>query len=46
VAVDLVVVRRNDCLFDLQLASAPGSIEARRAEFEQFWRGFRVATQR
>lgn len=46
VAVDLVVVRRDACLFDLQLVSAPGSIAARRVEFQQLWRGFRVASPR
>lgn len=40
IALDLIVLKIDGCSVDLQLVAAPGTISARRADFEKFVYGF------
>jgi hypothetical protein len=40
VVLDLVVLRKDDCIYDLELASSPVVFADRRPDFERFFEGF------
>ncbi len=42
IALELVVLKKDGCSVDLQLAASPATIASRRADFERFMRGFAV----
>jgi hypothetical protein len=39
--LDLVVMKKDNCTFDFQLVTTPGTFAARQPDFEQFFQGFR-----
>ena len=40
VALDLVVLKKDGCIYDLELTSSPNVFVDRRPDFERFFRGF------
>ena len=44
IALDLVVLKKDGCAYDLQLATSPQKLAARQPDFEAFLRGFSTAS--
>lgn len=40
IVTDVVVLKKNECVFDFSLSSVPGDYEKVRSDFEKFYQGF------